>query len=58
MFHYVLSDDRKQDAATNTSHSNRLIERVKEQNWMKSTISTIWENNDGFAEQYRCASAL
>ena len=23
-----------------------------------STLSTIWENNDGCAEQYRCDSAL
>ena len=23
-----------------------------------STLSTIWENTDGCAEQYRCASAL
>ena len=23
-----------------------------------STLSTIWENTDGFAEQYRCASSL
>ena len=23
-----------------------------------STLSTIWENNDGWAEQYICASAL
>ena len=26
VFHNLLSDDRKQDAATNTAHSNRLIE--------------------------------
>ena len=25
---------------------------------MTSTLSTIWENTDGFAEQYICASAL
>ena len=25
---------------------------------MTSTLSTIWDNNDGFAEQYRCASEL
>ena len=23
-----------------------------------STLSTIWENADGYAEQYRCATAL
>ena len=25
---------------------------------MTSTLSTMWENNGGCAEQYRCASAL
>ena len=25
---------------------------------MTSALSKIWENNDGCAEQYRCASAL
>ena len=25
---------------------------------MLSSLSIIWENNDGFAEQYICASAL
>ena len=29
MFHYFLSDDRKQDAATTTTHSNSLIELKK-----------------------------
>ena len=25
---------------------------------MRTSLSTIWENNHGFDEQYRCASAL
>ena len=25
---------------------------------LKTSLSTIWENTDGCAEQYRCASAL
>ena len=29
VFHYFLSDDSKQDAATTTAHSNRLIELLK-----------------------------
>ena len=53
-----LSDDRKQDAATTIAHIKRLIELFKEQKVLASTLSTIRENNDGFAKQYICASAL
>ena len=58
VFHYFLSDDSKQDAATTTAHSKRLIELLKEQKVLTSTLSTIWENTYGCAEQYICASAL
>ena len=58
VFHYFLSDDRKQDAVTTTAHSKRLIEMFTEQKLLTSTLSTIWENTDGCAEQHRCASTL
>ena len=58
MFHSFLSDDSKQDAATTTAHSKRLIELLKEEKKLASTLSTIWGNTDGCAEQYRFASAL
>ena len=57
MFRYFLSDDSKQDAATTTVHSKFLIELFKKK-VLTSTLSTIWENTDGCAEQYICASAL
>ena len=57
-FHYFLSDDRKKDAATTTAHSKRLISLLKEKKVLTTSLSTIWENNDGCAEQYICASAL
>ena len=53
-----LSDDSKQDAATNTAHSKLLISLLKNKQLLTISLSTIWENTDGFAEQYRCASAL
>ena len=56
LFHSFLLDARKQDSATTTAHSKLLIEMLKKV--MTSTISTIWENADGCAEQYICASAL
>ena len=53
-----FSDDSKQNAVTTTSHSKSLIELLKEQKVLMSTLSTIWGNTDGCAEKYICASAL
>ena len=43
MFHSFLSDDSKQDAAATTADSKRLIELLKEQKLLTSTLSKIWE---------------
>ena len=56
VFHYFLSDDSKQYAATTNSHSNRFIELLKKK--LMSALITIWENTDGCAEQYICATSL
>ena len=58
VFNYFLSDDSKQYAATTSAHRKRLIELLNEQKVPTSTLSKIWENTDGCADQYRCASAL
>ena len=58
MFHYFLSNDRKQDAATTTSHSKRWISFLKNKQVLTKPLSKIWENTDSYAEQYICASAL
>ena len=58
MFHYFLSDNSKQDSATTTAHSKRLISLLKNQQVLTTSLITIWENTDGCAEQYICASAL
>ena len=42
VFHYFLSDDSKQDAATNTSHSKRLISFLKNKQVLTTALSTIW----------------
>ena len=57
VFHSCLLDDSKKDSATTISHSNCLIELWKKQKLM-SKLSTVWENTDGCAEQYRCATSL
>ena len=46
VFHYFLYNDIKQDDAIVTAHSKRLIELLKEQKVMTSTLITIWENID------------
>ena len=58
VFHSFLSDDSKQDADTNTAHINLLISLLKNKQVLTTSLSTIWENTDGYSEQYRCASAL
>ena len=58
VFHSFLSDDSKQYADTTTAHSKRLISLLKKKRILTTSLSTIWENTDGCAEQYRCASAL
>ena len=58
VFHSFLSDDSKQDAATTTEHSKRLISLLKNKQISTTSLIAIWENNDGCTEQYICASAL
>ena len=58
VFRYFLSHDSKQDAVTTTAHNKRLIELLKEQKVLTSSLSTIWEDTDGCADQYICTSAL
>ena len=53
-----LSDDSKQDADTTTAHSKRLISLLKNKQVLTKSLSTIFKNTDGCAEQYRYASAL
>ena len=58
VFHSFLSDNIKQDAATTSAHSKRLISLLNTKQVLTTSLSTIWENTDGCAEQYRCAYAL
>ena len=58
VFHSFLSDDSKQDAATTTAHSKRLISLLKNKQVLKTSLSTIWENTDGCAEQYSAERVL
>ena len=41
VFLFFLSNDSKQDVATTTAHIKRLIELLKEQKLLTSTLSTV-----------------
>ena len=58
VFNSFLSDERKQDDATTAEHSKHIIELLQKITVFFSNMITIWENNDGCAEQYRCATEL
>ena len=51
VFHSFLSDDRKQDAATTTEHSKRLISLINNKQVLTTSLSKICENTDSCAEQ-------
>ena len=42
VFHSFLSDDSKQDAATTTAHSKRLISLLKNKQVLTTSLSEIW----------------
>ena len=56
VFHSFFSDYSKQDSATTTAHRKLLIELFKK--ITDVNIKYNMGNNDGCAEQYRCASEL
>ena len=58
VFHSFLSDDSKHDATTTTEHNKQLISLLKNKQVLTTSLCTIWENTDGCAKQYRCATAL
>ena len=50
VFHYFLSDDIKQNAATTTVHSKITIELLKKQNIISDKLSTICVKAYGCSE--------
>ena len=57
-FFSYISDDSKQDAATTYMHSSNMLDELLEQNIIKKHSTTLWEETDGCAKQYRCATAM
>ena len=58
VFNSFLSNYSKHDAANTTAHSKRLISLLKNKKLLTTSLSKIWGNTEGCAEQYRCVSAL
>ena len=46
-----LSNYIKQDADTTTAHNKRLISLLNNKQVLTTSLSKIWENTDGCAEQ-------
>ena len=42
VFHSFLSDNSKQDDATTTAHSKRLISLLKDKKLLTTSLSKIW----------------
>ena len=53
-----FSGDSKQDAATTTAYSKRLIGLLKEIKVLASSLITIWGITDGCVDQYICSSVI
>ena len=58
VFHYLLSGHSSQNDVTTNTHRKRLIYMHKDKTLFTTSLSKIWENTDGCAEQYRRAYAL
>ena len=58
VFNSIITDDSKQDTDTTNAHRNRFISFLKEEKVLTTSFSTIWENFDGCAKKYSCASVL
>ena len=50
VFYYYFSDDRKQDASTTSTHSNRIVELFQNRIRLFAAMSNIWENMYGCME--------
>ena len=55
---FIFSNDSKHDSTTTFSHSNHIIELLKQRIIMSNTLSKIWVNTYGCAYHYRCSTAF
>ena len=53
-FHSYISDDNEQDAFDSYAHLFYPLQNF-ESGILVSSMLTVWDNIDGFAQKYRCA---
>ena len=58
VFHSMILDESEQDGAATAANSNHLIKTLVDDGVLKKRLSTLWEETDGCAESYWCATAL
>ena len=58
MCFFFSSNYRKQDTTTTIAHIKLTTTLSKQHNIMSYMLITIWENTDGCADHYRCATVL
>ena len=58
VFHYYVSDDRKQYATTTASHNKLIIKPSQNRKVLLSDMINIRENTDDCGEQYLCKTTL
>ena len=58
MCFFFSSDYRKQNTTTTIAHIKITTTLSKQHNIMSSMLITIWENTDGCAYHYRCATKV
>ena len=49
-----MSDENEQDACDSHAHMFHLLKIFLESGILVSGISKLWEDTDGYANQYRC----
>ena len=58
VFHSMISDELNQDGAATAANTTRLLKALVQDDFLQRRLSTIWEETDGCAKSYRCATAL
>ena len=56
-YHCYLSDDKRQDARTTYINTVHMIKKLRSEGYLEKG-TTLWEQMDGCAKQYRCGTAL
>ena len=53
-----ISENSNQDTATTYMHVSSFLKELLDQRMIKQESTTLWEETDGCAKQYSCATAM